>query len=272
MILPSPGPSFRWQDTAAGAALVCGPLERFAVHLFTTQSWKLGSRRPDVSEDASWAQVAAEIKAASGVTRLRQVHGRGVVMATDGDGTIPAGDILITGDRERAIAVQAADCVPLLFVDPSKGVVAAAHAGWRGLVAGVPQATVSALETEFGCRADDLLVAAGPSIGACCYEVGVDVRGAFIAAGWSEKEATSLFLDKPRPTPANPSMPLQSFRPDHWFFDGWACARRQLEAAGIPADRIHFAELCTASHAEVLPSYRRAGARAGRIAGVIRLA
>jgi copper oxidase (laccase) domain-containing protein len=140
------------------------------------------------------------------------------------------------------------------------------------MVAGVPQATVSALETEYGCRADDLLVAAGPSIGACCYEVGADVRGAFIAAGWSEEAVAVCFLGEPRPTPANPSMPLQPPRPDHWFFDGWACARRQLEQSGIPADQIHFAGLCTASHPEMLPSYRRAGARAGRIAGVIRLA
>jgi purine-nucleoside/S-methyl-5'-thioadenosine phosphorylase / adenosine deaminase len=272
MILPSPGPSFRWQDTVAGAALVCGPLERFATHFFTTGGWKLGSRNADVSEAASWAEVAAESKAPLGVTRLRQVHGRGVVIATDAGGPLPAGDILISGDSGRALAVQAADCVPLLIVDPIKGVVAAAHAGWRGMLAGVAGAVVSGLETEFGCHADDLLVAAGPSIGACCYEVGADVRGACIAAGWTEEALAACFFDQPQPTPANPSMPMPPHRSDHWFFDGWACTRRQLEESGIAADRIHFAELCTASHPEVLPSYRRDGARAGRIAGVIRSA
>src|SRR5207247_2068912 len=83
-------------------------------------------------------------------------------------------------------------------------------------------------------------VAAGPSIGACCYEVGEDVRAAFDDARW--------FFAEPRPTARNPSMNgLASIRrARHWFFDGWAATRSQLEAAGVPTDRIHLAELCTA--------------------------
>lgn len=121
MIPPSPAASFRWQQTAAGAALVCRPLERYARHFFTTLSWKLGSPPASVAEEARWAQVAAEVRPSSGVVRLRQVHGRGVVLATYDHGATEQGDILITGEERTAIAVQAADCVPLLFVDPEDG-------------------------------------------------------------------------------------------------------------------------------------------------------
>ncbi|MQA31188.1 MAG: peptidoglycan editing factor PgeF [Luteitalea sp.] len=272
MILPTPGASFRWRQTRAGAALVCEPLERFATHLFTSRTWKLGSRRADLTDHDSWAELAVEMAGPLGVTRVRQVHGRGVVVAKPGSEATPEGDILIASDARLAIAVQAADCVPLLFVDPVKRVVAAAHAGWRGMAAGVPQTTLAALEREFGCRPEDLRVAAGPSIGACCYEVGSEVRNAFMASGWTDDSIRACFHDRPTPTPVNPSIRLRSPSSGCWFFDGWECTRRQLEAAGVLADRIHSAGLCTASHPEAFPSYRRDGDCAGRIAGAIRLA
>jgi YfiH family protein len=192
-----------------------------------------------------------------------------VVIAERADQPVAEGDIVITGERKVAIAVQAADCVPLLFADPTKKVVAAAHAGWRGMAAGVPRVTVEAMSNTFGCRPADLIVAAGPSIGACCYEVGPDVRQAFIAAGWHEADVDAWLYRGPAPAVENPSMPLPALRADGWFFDGWACIARQLEEAGIAVDRRHLARVCTASHAGVLPSYRRDGRGAGRIAGVI---
>jgi YfiH family protein len=270
MIPPSPDPSFRWRPTSAGAVLVCEPLERFAPHFFTTRLWRLGTPDPEVAEEAAWAQVAIEIASPLGVARARQVHGRAVVIA-DKAGAGVDGDILITRDRRLAIAVQAADCVPLLFVDPGQGAIAAAHAGWRGMAGSVPQAAVAALERQFGCRPEELLVAAGPSIGACCYEVGTDVRDAFIAAGWTDDDLDACFHGAPVRTSTNPSFRQRSSSPDRWFFDGWACVCRQLQSAGVRRERIFSARLCTASHAEAFPSYRRDGARAGRIAGVIRL-
>jgi YfiH family protein len=271
MIPPTPASLFRWHQTAAGVALVCEPLEPFARHFFTPRTWKLGSRYDEAADEAAWSQVAAAIDAPLGMARLRQVHGRGVVMASPESSTIAEGDILITEAARLGIAVQAADCVPLLFVDARRGAIAAAHAGWRGMVADVPGATVAALQREFGCRPEDLLVAAGPSIGACCYEVGGDVRDGFIAAGSSADDIDAWFRSAPVPTLANPSMPMSGARPGRWFFDGWACVRAQLERSGIPAERIHAAGLCTASHPDAFPSYRRDGLRAGRIAGVIRV-
>jgi YfiH family protein len=178
---------------------------------------------------------------------------------------------VITANAALAAAVQAADCVPLLIVDQRSGAVAAAHAGWRGMAARVPAAAVDALSREFGSRPADLLAAIGPSIGACCYEVGSQVRDRFAAAGFSDTQLGRWFLDAPAPSERNHSMPglPPRRREDHWFLDGWTIVRDQLVSAGVPADQTFGADLCTASHADLLCSYRRDGAAAGRIAGVI---
>src|SRR4029078_13150461 len=87
-----------------------------------------------------------------------------------------------SNDPLVAIAIQTADCVPLLLADSRSGAVAAAHAGWRGLAAGVPAAAVSALARAFDARPADLVAAVGPSIAAPSYAVGPDVAERFTAA------------------------------------------------------------------------------------------
>jgi YfiH family protein len=180
-------------------------------------------------------------------------------------------DIIVNADPSLAIAVQGADCVPLLIADPESGAVAAAHAGWRGMSRRVPSVAVAAMASMFGSRPASLRVALGPSVGACCYEVGPDVRGAFAAAGFDDRDLGRWFFDAPRPTPANPSMPsvAPGRRPGRWFFDGSASVRDQLLGAGVLAGHIWAAGLCTASHPGVFCSYRRDGPPAGRMAAVI---
>lgn len=269
---PQPSGGFAWVQAAAGPALVCTPLQRAAPHIFTTRAWRLGSTATDAREDG-WADVCHALSIDPiNLVRVHQVHGTAVVVAASGGGARPApADIIVTGDAATALAVQAADCVPMLIADRRIGVVAAAHAGWRGLAERVPQVAVQALTRKFGSRPADMMVAVGPSIGACCYEVGVDVRDAFTRAGFGNAEQTRWFFDDPQPTAANPSIPTLSKtrRSSHWFMDGWAVARHELELAGVPADQIHVAGLCTASHPDVLCSYRRDGKAAGRIAGAI---
>jgi purine-nucleoside/S-methyl-5'-thioadenosine phosphorylase / adenosine deaminase len=271
MILPTPGSTFEWRPSIGGPILVCRELERYAAHLFTTNRWTLGARTTSGDDHAAWDQVAKAIDLPFDMLhRPRQVHGKAVVRPS-ANSRITPGDIIVTNDPLVGIAVQSADCVPLLFVDPTTRTVGAGHAGWRGLAAGVPEAAVQALKKNFGSRTTDLFVALGPSIGACCYEVGSDVRDAF-ASKYATRDLERWFSDAPKSLTMNPPMARlgNERRPNHWFFDSWTATRDQLEAAGVPADRIFSAELCTASHPNVLCSYRRDGTPTGRMAAAIR--
>jgi YfiH family protein len=237
----------------------------------TTRPWTLGSASR--GDEGGWEEVAK----AMGVrlVRVRQVHGTDTLVRRVGDGaagTLPVADIIVSNDPTIAAAIQTADCVPLLLADRRTGAVAAAHAGWRGLAASVPRTAVEALGRAFGSRPEDLVAAAGPSIGACCYEVGADVRRRFTEAGFPLATLSRWFFERAQPTPRNPSMAGLSTapRPDHWYFDSGRSTRDQLESAGVPQNQVFVAELCTASHPGVLCSYRRDGSDAGRLAGVIR--
>jgi YfiH family protein len=281
-MLPKPNDGFEWAQAAAGPALVCRALEPYAAHLFTTRPWALGSPT-DGDRIAAWDDVARALGVeGANLSRAHQVHGASIVVRRRGEAQPPGGpdepfpdaDILVSDDPALALAIQTADCVPFLIADRRTGAVAAAHAGWKGLAAGVPLVTVDAVSRQFGSQPADLVAAIGPSVGACCYEVGVDVLDAFRRGRFDDAAQQRWFFTAPQPSAKNPSMPGLSHaaRPHHWFFDGWAAARQQLEAAGIPADQIHVAGLCTASHPQTLCSYRRDGKRAGRIAGAIRCA
>ncbi len=272
MILPPPGAAFEWRDTGFGPALVCLPLAVVAPHLFTSRVWRLGEQR---AARGVWTDVAAAFGAtAAELVRLQQVHRTGVAVADAlpraAQTTLPEADILLARDAPRVIAVQGADCVPLLVADRRLGVVAAAHAGWRGLAQGVPRLAIAAMKETYGSNPADLVVATGPSVGACCYEVGPEVRVAFATAGWAVDALTRWFVPSPRVDARNPPMPglASRPRPGHAFFDGWVCVHEQLRLAGIPAQQIFGARLCTASH-DVFCSYRRDGVAAGRIAGAI---
>ena len=274
-MLPKPNDGFAWVQAAAGPALVCESVQPLADHLFTTRAWALGSARAG-ADDEPWTEVARAIGVEPAMlVRVRQVHGAAVLVLRRGDTYATdqprEADIIASDDPSRALAIQTADCVPLLVADRRTGAVAAAHAGWRGLAARVPEMTVARLTREFDSRPADLVAVIGPSISACCYEVGAEVRDAFASGGFPERDLGRWFFSGPRPSERNPSMPgLRAPRPQHWFFDGWGAARYQLEAAGVPPDQIVAADLCSASHAQWLCSYRRDGKNAGRMAAVIR--
>jgi YfiH family protein len=258
-----------------GPALVCKALDGLALHLFTTRDWRLGSEQNGDAADA-WEEVARALTVApERLVRVHQVHGADIVVRRAGvadGGDLPPADIIISDDPTAVPAIQTADCVPLLIADRRTGAVAAVHAGWRGLAASVPRVAVDALARAFGSRAADLVAAAGPSIGACCYEVGADVRQRFDEAGFSASQLARWFRTQAQPTSINPSMAGLRLLPraGHWYLDMWAATRDEIETAGVPPDQIFVAELCTASHPGVLCSYRRDGMGAGRMAGAIR--
>jgi YfiH family protein len=258
-ILPVVPAPFRWSQEAWGAALRCVPLEPIAPHLFTTRQLELTAHG---GERSVCAALGAEQLA-----MLSQVHGTDVVTVRDPHG-VPErtrmGDALTTNQAGVAIAVRVADCVPILIADRATGAVAAVHAGWRGTAAGAAVAAVNALQREFGCRPAGLTVAIGPSIGACCYEVGPELVDAFAAAGHGRLLVDRWFVARP---PAR-----GSFERPPLHLDLVASNRDQLVLAGIPEDQIHACGLCTAMHLDVLTSYRVERAHAGRMAGVITVA
>src|SRR4029077_12079696 len=163
--------------------------------------------------EAGWRDVADALEVdASHFARAHQVHGAAVVVRRRGDALVgseplPDADILVSNDPSIALAVQTADCVPLLMADRRTRVVAAAHAGWRGLAAGVPGVAVRALHDELGANPDDLIVAIGPSISAANYEVDAVVRACVAPAGATHAQLARWFLP--------------GRRPDRWQFDGW---------------------------------------------------
>jgi YfiH family protein len=259
-MLPKPNDGFAWVQAAAGRALVCGELQAIAGHIFTTRQWTLGSRI-DGPLDEGWAEVARAMGVGPRqLVRVRQVHGATVAVRVRRDvpdpDVVPEADIIVSDDPSIALAIKTADCVPLLMADRRTGAVAAAHAGWKGLAARVPAVAVDALARAFGSRPGDLIAAAGPSISAPRYEVGVDVRARFEDAGFSPSDLSRWFADAERQA--------------HWYFDGWQAARDQLEAAGVPVNQIHVAALCTASYPDLFCSYRRDGSPSGRLAAAIR--
>lgn len=234
--------------------LRAAPLEAVAQHGFTSRQLAL---RPGEIGTAGWAAAAASVGcAAPRVGRVRQVHGAAVhVVRPDTlDAPIPDADAAITATPGLAVTVVAADCVPILLADPSSGAVAAIHAGWRGTCARVAGATVAALTREFGVDPARLVAAIGPSIGACCYEVGEELLRAFDEAGHSSIDRAEWFSRDAA---------------GRLRLDLWRANADQLVHAGLAPDAVHVAALCTRTHVDVFESFRAEGERAGRMAAII---
>lgn len=166
---------------------------------------------------------------------LEQVHGT-LVADAGHTSCLPQADACITRHREAVCVVMTADCLPILLCDAQGSVAGAVHAGWKGLAAGVIEATVRAM----GAAPQSLMAWLGPAIGQEAFEVGDEVRAAFIAV---QPQAASAFV------------PGQSGK---WFADIYALARLRLDALGIT--QIHGGGRCTYREREKFFSYRRDGA------------
>ncbi|MBX3208583.1 MAG: laccase domain-containing protein [Labilithrix sp.] len=205
------------------------------------------------------ARLAAAVGFDAGVLhQAMQVHGATLLVA----GGDPAATLALDADAlaaepgtGHAVAVRVADCVPVLLADPSTGRVAAAHAGWRGVVADVVGASVRHLLAAPGAgTASGLVAAIGPSIGPCCFEVGADVADRIVSA--SSPSARDRRVG------------------DKAFVDLRAAVRAQLCALGLPDDAVDDVpgrgpSGCTRCERERFYSYRRDGDASGRLLGVI---
>jgi YfiH family protein len=250
LTLPEVPAGFYWTEQSWGAALRCRALDPIAQHLFTTRQLALPS-------DGAWRALADALDAPDErIVWLNQVHGRDVVVVGEEfPAHTPRADALTSRLPDVTLVVRAADCVPLLIGDQKTGAVAAVHAGWRGTCARVAVAAIEAMTRAFGSQPTDLVVAIGPAIGPCCYEIGSDVVDAFAAAGHERYLIDRWFL-----TPRERKMRL----------DVPGANRDQLVLAGVRAENIHASGLCTAMHLDVLTSYRAEKEHAGRIAAAIR--
>ncbi len=187
----------------------------------------------------------------------RQVHGSTVAWVGGSDGPAPGalrerdGDGLITREPGIPLAIQVADCVPVLLWDPRGGVVAAVHAGWRGTAMAIVRGALDAMGERAGTRPEHVRAALGPAIGGCCYRVGPEVVEAL-----GRVVAADRFL-----VPSGEKGPRVDLR---------AANRAILRAAGVPEASIEEVGGCTSCGQEFY-SYRRDGPRTGRIMGAIEL-
>lgn len=167
------------------------------------------------------------------------------------DGTIKEGDALITDDKNVAIGVFTADCVPVLIYDKEKQVCAAIHSGWKGTYNHITAKTIEVLEEKYHCGMEDLYVYIGPHIGSCCYQVGEDLIEKFsldiVYKGWKVVEDNRLDLSQ--------------------------CIKSQCYNKGIMAEHIYDVNLCTLCSEEKtgvkLHSYRKHKEKSGRLLSLI---
>ena len=175
-----------------------------------------GDARDSVLENRARASRAVGADAAA-LAGLTQVHGAEVVQVTEpwrpGEG--PRADAMVTAVHGIALGIITADCAPVLLADPQAGVIGAAHAGWRGAVAGVIEATIAAM-CSLGATPAGIGGAIGPCIAQASYEVGADLRDAVLAR-----------------SPSGARFFAEGSRQGHWQFDLAAYCAARLAAAGV---------------------------------------
>ena len=230
-----------WTAPGVGALMTtrAGGVSRGA---FDSMNLKPGLGDDDAAVAANQARLAQAIGAVP--VWLDQVHGHDVLRLHQGQGGARA-DASVSTEPGVACVVQVADCLPVLFAAPQARGVAAAHAGWRGLAAGVLEATLAALCAATGCAPHELQVWLGACIGPRRFEVGADVLAAFGAA------------------PAHAGPRFEPRASGKWLADLPGLARDRLAAAGVR--RVSGGSWCTVEDESRFFSFRR-DRRTGRMA------
>ena len=217
---------------------------------------------------------------------LTQVHGNALRVVgpdTSVEGR-PQADGMLSATAGQLLGIVTADCVPVLMVAPRQRVVAALHAGWRGTAKDICGRAIRVLKTDWGVSPADLLVALGPSIGGCCYEVGRDIGenlcrqvGTRGRLAWRQEGNVSTSQHVSDDT--SPLEGTRDTKSDHkettlacgdtGFLDLRLVNRLRCEQLGVPPQHIQHVGPCTFCSGAALSSYRRDGARAGRQLSVI---
>jgi polyphenol oxidase len=205
---------------------------------------------------------------------LRQVHSDIIRFVDAPPRSQLVGDGLITATPGLLLAIQTADCLPIVLVDPKRRAVGVFHAGWRGTVKRIIEKGVGEMRLQFASRPSDLKAAIGPGVHGCCYQVGEEVRQQFES---QFAYAARLFREVEESDPVREKYPmlfLTARPPGHGalpkkiFLDLVEANRQQLLAAGVPAKSIEASPLCTSCRTDLLFSYRAEKGRTGRMMGV----
>jgi YfiH family protein len=205
------------------------------------------------------------------LTTLRQVHSD-VIQFVDAKPEHPlTGDGLLTSTPGLLLAIQTADCLPVILVDPKRKAVGVFHAGWRGTVKRIVEKGVGEMHRWFGSDPADLKAAIGPGVHGCCYEVGEEVRTKFES---QFRYADALFREVKDSDPVREKYPLLFLTarapghgelPNKIFLDLVEANRQQLIAAGVRAKSIEVSPLCTNCRPDLLFSYRAEKGKTGRM-------
>jgi YfiH family protein len=191
-----------------------------------------------------------------------QTHGNAVTSVTaanagrgarPGSSPLANSDALVTNETGVVLLTLHADCMPVLLCDPVNRAVASIHAGWRGTVADVCGETIRAMKDHFGTDPEKIIAFLGPAIGSCCYEVGADVREAWISSC------------------ADPDSYAVQTRTGNFVFDLEVSNRMLLERAGLDPVRIESCGICTRCSGDEWFSHRGQGANTGRYGAFISL-
>ena len=223
-----------------------------------------GKRRRSKSHNQAWSLIT-----------LRQIHSDIIHCVEAVPEETLFGDGLLTSTPGLLLAMQAADCLPVLLVDRRRRAVGAFHAGWRGTVKRIVEKGVGEMRRHFGSRPRDLKAAIGPGIQGCCYEVGEEVRTKFES---QFTYAAALFREAKESDPVREKYPLlflTARAPGHGelpkkiFLDLVEANRRQLLDAGVTKTNIEASPLCTNCRTDLLFSYRAEKGKTGRMMGVV---
>jgi hypothetical protein len=205
---------------------------------------------------------------------LRQIHSDIIRCIESASAEPLAADGMISATPGLLLAIQTADCIPVVVVDTRRHAVGVFHAGWRGTVKRIVEKGVGEMVRCFGSSPRDMKAAIGPGIQGCCYEVGEEVRTRFES---QFAYAASLFHEVKESDPVREKYPLlflTARAPGHGelppkiFLDLVEANRQQLLAAGIPGKGIEASALCTNCHPELLFSYRAERGKTGRMMAV----
>lgn len=278
--LPVPGWDFPW--LWAGFSTRMGGLSRAYCSEDAPGELNLGFTASDdrqlVTGNRRLLAEAVTGDAGMPLVPLRQIHSNLVVRTALADATreLPRkGDGQMTNEAGLLLAIQTADCVPVLVADRRLRAVAGFHAGWQGTVKRIVETGVGRMRLAFGSRPHDLVAAIGPCIGACCYAVGEEVYSAFESQFDYVRDLFREVNDADAVRKKYPMLFLTQRAPGHssigpsLHVDLVEANRRQLLAAGLKPESIQVIGGCTQCHRELFFSHRGSQGHAGRMMAVI---